>query len=286
MNDTHRAYLARLGVEAEGPSVDALFRLHRAHVERVPYETVWIHLGEARTVDADESLERIAVQRRGGYCFQLNGAFGQLLRALGYRVTRHVGGVHGPDGPAPSDLTNHLVLTVDGLPTFANPDGVWYVDAGLGDALHEPMALVEGPVQQGPYRLTLSRVGAGGDGVGDWHMAHDPIGSFTGMSWSSRPAEMGDFAQRHEFLATSPDSKFVKVLVVQRRHADGADVLRGLVVTHPGVSTDETVIVDRDGFGSVLRDVFDLDLDRIGPDAVDRLWTRTRTIHERFSGTV
>lgn len=32
------AYLARLGLEHEPPSVDALFRLHKAHVERVPYE--------------------------------------------------------------------------------------------------------------------------------------------------------------------------------------------------------------------------------------------------------
>ena len=40
------AYLRRLGLEAEPPSVDALQRLHRAQVERVPYETMWIHAGE------------------------------------------------------------------------------------------------------------------------------------------------------------------------------------------------------------------------------------------------
>ena len=65
----------------------------------------------------------------------------ELLLALGYDVSRHVGGVHGPVGPAEGDLTNHLVLTVRGLPTDAHPDGTWYVDAGLGDALHEPMPL-------------------------------------------------------------------------------------------------------------------------------------------------
>jgi N-hydroxyarylamine O-acetyltransferase len=97
------AYLAQLGVDAEPASVDGLIRLHRAHVERVAYETLWIHLGERWGIGVDESMARVATRRRGGYCYHLNGAFGGLLRSLGYDVTRHVGGVHGPDGPLTHD---------------------------------------------------------------------------------------------------------------------------------------------------------------------------------------
>ena len=110
------AYLRRLGVEAEAPSVDGLRRLHRAHVERVPYETFWIHLDQAWGIEPEASLRRVARDGRGGYCFQLNGSLSLLLDALGYRVTRHVGGVHGPDGPSVDALTNHLVLVVHDLP--------------------------------------------------------------------------------------------------------------------------------------------------------------------------
>jgi hypothetical protein len=53
---------------------------------------------------------------RGGYCYHLNGAFALLLASLGYDVRRHLGGVHGPDGPSPESLGNHLVLSVGGLP--------------------------------------------------------------------------------------------------------------------------------------------------------------------------
>ena len=35
------AYLDRLGLEAEPPSANGLRRLHRRHVEEVPYETLW-----------------------------------------------------------------------------------------------------------------------------------------------------------------------------------------------------------------------------------------------------
>ena len=185
------AYLRRLGVEAEPPSVDGLRRLHRAHVERVPYETFWIHLDQAWGIEPEASLRRIARDGRGGYCFQLNGSLSLLLDALGYRVTRHVGGVHGPDGPSVEALTNHLVLVVHGLPDEDSPDGRWYVDAGLGDALHEPLPLVPGTYQQGPLRFELR---ATDDGVGDWHLTHDPVGSFPGMSFRAEPTGMDAFA--------------------------------------------------------------------------------------------
>src|SRR5256885_2158064 len=152
---TRDAYLRRLGVEAAPPSVDALFELHRAHTERVAYETVWIHAGQRWGIDPADTVERIAVGGRGGYCFHLNGAFSELLTALGYHVTRHVGGVHGPTGPDEDALTNHLVLTVAGLPSDHNSSGIWYVDVGLGDALHEPLPLRAGTYVQGPFTLSL-----------------------------------------------------------------------------------------------------------------------------------
>ncbi|HET8595363.1 MAG TPA: arylamine N-acetyltransferase, partial [Intrasporangium sp.] len=78
---------------------------------------------------------RIALHGRGGYCYHLNGAMGLLLSSLGYSVCGHVGGVHGPEGPNPGAMGNHLVLTVVLPPSDDNPGGVWYVDGGLGDAL-------------------------------------------------------------------------------------------------------------------------------------------------------
>src|SRR5215831_4615258 len=88
-------YLRRLRLpELAGaaPSAESLFALHRAHAELVPYETLEIWLGRPTTVDPVESVARI-LRGRGGYCFHLNGAFSALLTVLGYRVTRHLGGV-------------------------------------------------------------------------------------------------------------------------------------------------------------------------------------------------
>jgi N-hydroxyarylamine O-acetyltransferase len=264
-----------LGLEPEPPSVEALARVHRAHVERVPYETVWIHMGHRWGIDPQASLQRVATGR-GGYCYHLNGALSTVLEALGYRVTRHVGGVHGPDGPSEDAFPNHLALLVHDLPDDTNPGGTWYVDAGLGDALHAPLPLRPGTYEQAPMRFSLERVE---HGVGDWHLTHDPTGSFSGMSFLETPVRMETFEARHEYLSTSPDSGFVRTLTVQRRRPDGMDILRACVLSRRtgDITTREVLDRRRDWFDA-LTDVFDLQLDG-SPEDLDALWERVSATH-------
>jgi arylamine N-acetyltransferase len=273
------ALLARLGLEAEPPSVDSLSRLHRAWVEHIPYETTWIALGERWDVDDRASLHRIAQQGRGGYCFHMNGAFARLLDHLGYAVTRHVGGVHGPE-PDAAALTNHLVLTVGDLPTAENPGGQWYVDAGLGDALFEPTPLVPGPFTQAPFTMQLESVD---DGVGDWRLHHDPRGGFPAMSFRAAATGMEAFAATNAVISTSPESKFVKVLTAQRRLADRVEVVRGLIFETIGEGGSTTRdLTRRDDWFGVLGDVFGLRFDGVQPEALDELWTVWSARHAEF----
>ncbi len=116
----------------------------------MPYETLWIQAGERWSTDPIMAARRIAESGRGGYCYHLNGALGLLLRSLGYAVHGHVGGVHGPDR-TDDEMGNHLVLTVSDLPSAGNPSGVWYVDAGLGDAIYDPLPLVAGDTTNRPF---------------------------------------------------------------------------------------------------------------------------------------
>src|SRR5690348_1403577 len=141
------AYLRRLEVGHEGPpSVEALRTLHAAHVERIAYEALDVQLGLVNSIQPADSVERITRHGRGGYCYHLNGALSVLLTTLGYDVVWHRAGVQGRDDAEPPGprQANHLALTVRGLPAPECPEGEWLVDAGLGDALHEPLPLVEG----------------------------------------------------------------------------------------------------------------------------------------------
>lgn len=277
--DIKYAYLTRLGVEAAPPSVPALHRLVRRHAERVPYETLWIPAGEAWTIDPYESAARIALHGRGGYCYHMNGALGLLLSSLGYAVRGHVGGVHGPDGPQPTVMGNHLVLTVEQLPSDTNPGGVWYVDNGLGDALHGPLPLVAGRHDQPPFVLHLEEAAE----RSQWHLTHDPGGGFTGMTWTTADARPADFEAQHQWLSTSPESGFVQVPMAERRDATGADVIRGLVLSRigDGARTDEPVTRRAEWF-DLLADLFDLRLHGMPAETHERLWTNVLAAHHRW----
>lgn len=273
-------YLARLDAQDEPPSLTGLRELHRRHAERVPYETLWIHGGEQWGIDPQLAAERIAVHGRGGYCYHLNGAFGLLLTSLGYRVGYHTGGVHGPDGPDPTARGNHLVLTVDGLPSDDNPSGRWYVDVGLGDALYEPVALRATMVRQGPFILTLDQIPLGEPG---WHLQHDPDGGFTGMTWTMEPPDQALMQRQHEWLSTSPDSGFVKLGLAQTRDADGVDVMHGLVLKRIGSDARSIEpIRDRRAWFEALHDMFGLRFDASAPGTADELWRRTVAAHEAW----
>lgn len=277
------AYLARLGVGVESPSVAGLRLLTQRHAERVPYETLWIHAGEAWSIDPTESAARIALHGRGGYCYHMNGALGLLLSSLGYAVHGHIGGVHGPEGPNAAVVGNHLVLTVDQLPTEANPTGVWYVDAGLGDALYDPLPLTAGMHDQPPFRLSLEHA----DDASTWHLTHDPSGGFAGMTWTTSHARATDFETQHHWLSTSPDSGFVQVAMAERRDASGVDVIRGLTLSRigDGAHTAEPVTRRAEWF-ELLADLFDLRFHTSTPEARDRLWTSVLDAHRRRNTTL
>jgi N-hydroxyarylamine O-acetyltransferase len=281
MDTITTAYLNRLGVHAEPPTASALARLHRAHVERVPYETFWIHLNQAWGIDQAESTRRVATTRRGGYCFQLNGAFATLLAALGYRVSVNVAGVHEESGPDVATLRNHAALVVEGLPSETNPGGRWWVDAGLGDALYDPMPLMDGVVAQASMRFGMTAVGA--EGVGDWHLSHDPSGSFTGVSLVDQPVSMDVFASRHAFNASSPESGFARTVTAQRRHRRGMSLVRGCVYTRHDDGVVSRHTCERlPEWLDVLEGEFDLSFADVSAPALAELWTSVRRTHDAW----
>lgn len=259
------AYLDLLGVPAPGrPDLPTLVALHRAHVERVPYSTLELVLGRGGPADVESSVLRV-LQRRGGFCFHLNGAFAWLLEDLGYAVTRHRAGVQGRSArePVGADGT-HLTLIVD----LGRRQGRWLVDVGLGSALHGPLRLRPGVVEDGDLDLRLRPSAVVPVG---WRLDHDPRAlSFVGMDLHPEPVTLAEGTELNDVLACSPESPFVRRLTVQRRHARGLDALTGVGLR--GIERGrETyrLLGSPDELEDVLQEVFGLDLGRVGIGPAD-----------------
>ncbi|WP_328884837.1 arylamine N-acetyltransferase family protein [Streptomyces sp. NBC_00316] len=273
-------YLLRLGLSLDKhrtPSAAGLRALHRAHIERVPWETLEVHLGRPTTVDPHEAIVRI-LRGRGGCCHHLNGAFATLLTALGYDVTWHRGGVQSDtDSQPPGATGGHLVLTVD-------CDGqTWVVDVGFGEALYEPMPLRAGSYRQGPftYRLRPSQVEPGG-----WRFDHDERGDFAGMDFTLEPAAPADFAEQHAATFTSPDSRLVRIASVMRRRANGVDHLRGCVLSSTdGTDRTQRALTTADDWFGALAGTFGITLAEIDPAERTALWEKVRAAHTAWQAS-
>src|SRR5680860_1098371 len=133
-------YLAWIGFGGT-PAVDltTLTTLQRLHMTAVPFENLSITRGIHVATDAEAAYDKIVRQGRGGWCFELNGAFGVLLEAIGFRVTL-LGAAVLLDGP--NTVIEHLTLEV-------SADQPYLVDVGFGDSFIQPLALNRAGPQDG-----------------------------------------------------------------------------------------------------------------------------------------
>lgn len=228
------AYLARIGASR----ADDLAALQAAHLRTVPFEDYDIHLGIPLSMDADDVFDKIVRRHRGGFCYELNGLFGELLRALGYEVeylSAYETLEDGSDGPE----FDHLRLLV------GTEDGSVVVDVGQGRRWTRPVPLRVG--EHDDVRV---------ERVGEVWTTYQRTKQEWQRDWSftATPRTMGEFAERCHHLQQDPGSHFRRnrlawLAVPAGRLALSNGVLRetGTPVRHLTLSEEMEVLQARFG---------------------------------------
>lgn len=204
-------YLERIGVD--GPiqtTLEDLERLQRAHLTHVPFENLHVYYRRGVTTDRRWTVDKIVDQGRGGWCFELNGAFATLLEALGYEVKRLAATVlYGGKAPMPTHATIEVTL-----------DRPYLVDVGFGDSFIRPLPLdSEGPHDggDGMYRLVLdgghvTLISVERDGSSMEHYRFDRT-----------PRSAADFRGASSYLQNEPGLKWTTSRFATRLLAGGPD---------------------------------------------------------------
>ena len=253
---TAEDYLRRIGLSPSLTADEATLRaLHRAHLIAVPFENLSIHLGEPISLDEDDLVTKIVRNRRGGFCYELNGMFALLLETLGARVTRLAARVHGEKGLGPP--YDHLALAVR-LPDGSGP---WLADVGFGRHSVGPLMLDSRTEQQDPAGRFLLTDTADGDV--DVLKDGEPQ-----YQMELRGRSLPDFVATCWWQQTSPLSHFTDGPVCSRLTEDGDRISisgRTLIRTSGESRTEEQLPGD-DALLAAYRDHFGIALDRVpGP---------------------
>ena len=244
------AYLARIGYSGStSPNSDTLRSLQRSHMLAVPFENLDISAGRVIICHESRFLHKIVNERRGGFCYELNGAFAALLRALGFQTTLLSARV--PRGPSDGPEFDHLALRVD----LEEP---WLVDVGFGDSFLEPLRLISEVEQEqevGKFRIhskagdtfVMQRFNA----EKDWRAQY---------SFTLKPRALSDFAGMCHYHQTSPESHFTQKRICSLATADGRITLSDLtlLVTRNG-KREERVLTESER-NTVLRERFGVSL--------------------------
>jgi N-hydroxyarylamine O-acetyltransferase len=245
-------YLDRIGVSR--PRVlDAasLAALHRAHLKTVPYENLSLHLSEPVSLDEIDRIDKLVTRRRGGFCYEVNGAFAMLLRALGAEVRLVGARVHGQAGFGPP--FDHLALIV--RPTDGS--GPWVADVGFGSHSVYPLIFEAGGEQVDPAgRFLLAETEDG-----DVDVLKDGQPTYR---IEPRARSLDDFAPTCWWQQTSPDSHFTKGVICSRLTDQGRVSLSGrtLILTSGGSRTEEQLPTE-DAVLTAYREHFGVVLDRV-----------------------
>ena len=262
LNDTVQtdAYLRRInwtGPVAVGAAT--LRRLHVAHLRAVPFENLSIHWREPIVLTDDALFEKIVTRGRGGFCYELNGLFGALLRALGFEVSMLSAGVATRDGGFGPDF-DHMVLAVQ-------LEERYLVDVGFGDSFLEPLRLdergdqVEGDrayrIEPDGARLVLSRREHGGHWAPQYRLGLDAY-------------EYGDYEGMCQYHQTSPQSHFTQQRICSLATPEGRVTVSGMkLITTRGRDRQERAIENADEQAHLLRERFGISKQEEGRRAAE-----------------
>jgi N-hydroxyarylamine O-acetyltransferase len=243
-------YLERIGASRPPrPDAAALRELQARHVRAVPFENLSIHLGEEIVLDEQALWDKLVVRHRGGFCYELNGAFAALLSALGYRVTMLAARVwSGPERLGPP--FDHLALRVE----VPEP---WLVDVGFGSFSHHPLRLDLRDDQADPDGTF--RVAEGEYGELDVFQDGEPQ-----YRLEARPRTLADFEPTCWWHRTSPRSHFTRSLTCSLLTENGRITLSGsrLIRTVHGDRHEEKLAGDADVL-TAYQTHFGITLDRV-----------------------
>jgi N-hydroxyarylamine O-acetyltransferase len=210
-------YCRRIGFMGElRADIATVQALMQHQLRSVPFENLDVLAGKPISLNPADIVAKIIGQRRGGYCYEVNGVFAMALQALG--IAYQFVAARPMFYPVKRPRTHMaLLVTLDGVE--------WLCDLGFGSyGIREPLRLdvLETPVTQGFDTFMLSQEG------GDIVLKAQVEGAWAKQYGFNRcPVEWIDFAPANWLNSTHADAVFTQKPLIVVFTANGRNILFG-----------------------------------------------------------
>lgn len=245
-------YLNRIGFKGDiNTSNEILFQIHGKHLLNIPFENLDIHLKNKIILSKDHLFEKILKNKRGGYCYELNGMLYLLLKEIGFDVKMISAQVSIGDDQWTPDFS-HLALIV-------KTDNTYLADVGFGDNFFEPLLFKTDLIQKdnaGYFKIVKD-----GEGFFKVMNSSDGINFKDGYRFSLNEYNWNDFEEMNVYQQTSENSHFTKNRICSLATSSGRISLSNnkLTVTENGEKVI-TEFEDENEFNKILLDKFQIKL--------------------------
>lgn len=245
-----QTYLERINYEGSlAPTAETLRQLQVAHLLTVPFENLSIHAREPIVLDDEALFRKIVSRRRGGFCYELNGLFAALLRALGFEIKMLSAQVANAESNFSPDFA-HMALMVP-------IDERWLVDVGFGDSFVEPLLLDKRDAQVRGDRVY--RVVVDGERLVVMQRSDvDPSDEWKPQyRFTLKPYQYSDYTEMCEYQQTSPLSHFTKARICSRLTLRGRITLSEMLfITTEDGERRERPVASQEEYAEILRKDF------------------------------
>lgn len=260
-------YLARIGLDCPPPcNAGGLDMVQRAHRLSIGFENLDVVLGRGIAIDGAAIFAKLVTGARGGYCFEHNALFGEMLGAMGFANRALLGRVWmgAAEGQVPP--RTHTLRLVD------LGDEPWIADAGFGASYVPPLPLVDGASADTPDGAAhrLRRVGLA---TGEWLVERAGPASATDgraqnhdgwqpqYSFDTSEVAAIDLEMSNHWTSTKPGTRFTGGPIVSIVLPDGFASLNGRRLSvYAGGRSDVTEIASAQVWQAVLADLFRIEL--------------------------
>lgn len=203
------AYLQRIGLPDLAPAADlaTLNALIAHHVAAIPFENLSPLLGEKVDIAPAAVQAKLLHSGRGGYCFEHNRLFADVLRHLGFTVHELAARVMWNQPQGALTPRTHMLLEVE------SADGPLIADVGFGGLTLTCALRLQAGVEQATPHEPFRLLEAGGDWTLQARIGDDwkPLYRFDRVRHHAC-----DYIPTNYYLSTHPDSAFTAHLMLAR----------------------------------------------------------------------